>query len=125
MQRNQDSALAARPASIKTGVHLSRFVDFERFLRRLGFLGEVESALFSFRVDNHRIVSQVITATGIPTYLRDLLGYAPTTTEIQSPELLYGRRVLIEVHQRYGLPTITAFVRLENSSLPRPLNQLT
>lgn len=107
MQRNQHSAPAARPASLKTGVHLSRFVGFERFLRPLGFLGKVESVEFSFRV-NHQIISQTIPVYSIPQYLRDLLGYAPTPAEIQSPELLYGRRVLLEVHQRFGLPTITA-----------------
>jgi hypothetical protein len=106
MQRTQDSARATHPASVKAGTHLSRFVGLKLFIRELGLLGEVEMAEFTFRVGS-RTITQAIFAEGIPGYLKNLLGFSPTAQEIQSPEILYGRRVLLEVHQRYGLPTIT------------------
>jgi hypothetical protein len=104
--QNQSTLRASSAASIKSGEYLTRFVGFDRFFHKLGLLGEVEMAAFAFR-GNHWTITQEILAADIPAYLQNLLGYAPTVQEIQSPTLLYGRRVLITIHRRYGRPTIT------------------
>jgi hypothetical protein len=105
--QNQSTLRASSAASIKSGTHLARFVGFDLSTCKLGLLGDCAMAAFSFR-GNHWTISQEILADSIPEYLKNLLGYVPTAQEIQSPSVLYGRRVLVTIHRRYGRPTITA-----------------
>jgi hypothetical protein len=105
--QNQSTPRASSAASIKSGTHLARFIGFDRFFHKLGLLGDCAMAAFAFQ-GSHWTISQEILAADIPGYLQTLLGSAPTAQEIQSPEILYGRRVLVTIHRRYGRPTITA-----------------